>query len=92
MIYTISTWKSTNYCFNLLFLNFKREGCQLNNFSCSQIEVFFLKKVRWASLIFFGLYGFGLMMSLFGIFVKFWMIKGSAFTLGNAVLCASLFF
>lgn len=79
-------------CFNLLFLNGKRAGCSFSQFTCDQIDVFFQKKVRWASLLFFGLFGFGLLLSVFGIFVKFWMIKGSAFTLGNAVLFASLVF
>jgi len=83
--------KSNNsfYCFNLRFLNFNRKECNIEDIESNQMELFFQKKLTPASFGFFFFYGFGGFLNAIGVFISFWQIRGSFFSLGNAVIFMS---
>jgi hypothetical protein len=53
------------------------------------MELFFQKKLTPASFGFFFFYGFGGFLNAIGVFISFWQIRGSFFSLGNAVIFMS---
>jgi hypothetical protein len=92
MIYKIGNFEAT-YCFNMRFLNFKRNACSIElNIGSGELEDFFKNNVRWASCFFMLFYGFGSLLNMFSCFIGVWMIKGYMYGLGNAMIFMSAMF